>query len=1339
MSKASPGQTSSPPTRSPEQRAEAIPNGLDELNQEDFKRLSQSPLLSSVLSLEPAGVIRAMALSFIAFCTIGTIVVSDWPLQTLLMYLLLVVGGTAVFFVTGNNGHLPPLVELGAVALETVLLIASVLVAGLNNSMFFSLLPLYVVVGHIQVRFRMRYALPLSGLIWLILVICIYSSESSGVRTNFVIIALMLTLPLIFTTMTARFMVRESRQHARLVQTLAELQRSEERYRQVTDRANDAIYILDGSGRFSFVNPKMSELSGYAAEELIGKHFTSVLSAQSRTLARERLRNSPARDQNTPDDVVQLELVRRDGAKVTIEVNTSLFTESEIREGQTFATPGRGWVGVARDVTEQQRMRAQMVRRNRDLTALNAVISTATQSLELDKTLNDTVTTLVDVLGADVAGITLIEDETRLLKVGAYKGASDMVVRAVSPGNLKEGEGLTGEVAATGQPMLIGDMTTDQRVTISTVREMGLKAFAAAPIKTRDRILGVLSLISHEENAFTQDDLDLLVSIGNGLAVAIENARLYGTSLNQVRELTCLAEIASAINLSEAQSETLDKIAEIIGNNLGYRGCAIYLVDPEQHMLQGFGTHKLSEKFVKTINEAVTMRDDKHEIEKWPLFQALHSTTPVVTPVSKYWLEGRMNTSLVEVFQTESQQAGWNTVISVPLRLQGQNVGVIGCYSAEKTPPPDSELRLLTTIANQTSLAVQNARLYREQHRRAEQLRAVAELGRKIGSILSVDELLPFITRLLQQTFDYYSVCIFLIDPQDPRSLLLKAFTSWHQDTQVGLRLYMGNQGVIPWVGEHGEPAVLPDVSKDPRYLEYADAGVVRSELTVPIRSGARVVGVLDIASTIPNGFDEVDLATMQAMAEQVSIALDNARLYTELNRIVMQLKSANIELEEATRHKSEFLANMSHELRTPLNAIIGFSELLQDKVFGLLNEKQDRYVNNILVSGRHLLALVNDVLDLAKVEAGRMELHPEDFNPDDAIRDVEAIVNGIATKKKLTISNKFEANLKALRADKSKFKQIMYNLLSNAVKFTLEGGSITVLERLIEKPNNKGGIGAFIEIAVQDTGIGIRKEDQGQIFEEFRQVESSYSRQYQGTGLGLALSRRLIELHGGQVWVESELGQGSTFTFTLPLEMVEVSPSNLGLTPSDPIDRLLEAHAQTRLEKQVAQEVERVAGRSETDFLAPPEISADEKENLEAVATGSVVVVVEDDDNFAELLGLYLSSGGYRMERIRKGDEVLPYLEQMTRLPLLITMDVLLPNKNGWDVLRDLKAQPHLKHIPVMIISLMNNPDLSQRLGATTSLVKPIKKDEFLAAIQRLEAELKEQGLGVEVKGNAK
>lgn len=253
-----------------------------------------------------------------------------------------------------------------------------------------------------------------------------------------------------------------------------------------------------------------------------------------------------------------------------------------------------------------------------------------------------------------------------------------------------------------------------------------------------------------------------------------------------------------------------------------------------------------------------------------------------------------------------------------------------------------------------------------------------------------------------------------------------------------------------------------------------------------------------------------------------------------EQARVNAQLEQTNLQLERANLHKSQFLANMSHELRTPLNAIIGFSEVMQDQVFGSLNEKQTRYVNNILTSGRHLLALVNDVLDLSKVEAGKMELHWEEFSVPSAVYEVQTQLSTLAEQKNLQVIYEVDENLDRILADRARFRQILFNLLSNAIKFTPQGGRISITGSV--QPDEKCENCRAALFRVVDTGIGISAENLTYIFESFRQVDNSYSRQYQGTGLGLALTQKLVEMHGGKIWVESEPGVGSTFSFTIPL-----------------------------------------------------------------------------------------------------------------------------------------------------------------------------------------------------------
>ena len=280
-------------------------------------------------------------------------------------------------------------------------------------------------------------------------------------------------------------------------------------------------------------------------------------------------------------------------------------------------------------------------------------------------------------------------------------------------------------------------------------------------------------------------------------------------------------------------------------------------------------------------------------------------------------------------------------------------------------------------------------------------------------------------------------------------------------------------------------------------------------------------MGALTVWRKEAGNFSAEVVNLLQTFATQSALAIQNARLFREIEEKSGQIEAAN-------RHKSEFLANMSHELRTPLTAVIGFSEVLSQKVFGELNDKQNEYMDDIISSGRHLLSLINDILDLSKVEAGRMELDLTKFDLSNAIDNALILMRERAARHGITLRHKVDERLGEVLGDERKFKQILLNLLSNAVKFTPEGGRIDVDARLSNES---------VEISVSDTGIGIAPENQETIFEEFRQVGADASKKREGTGLGLTLTKKFVELHGGSIRVESAVGRGSTFTFTLPLK----------------------------------------------------------------------------------------------------------------------------------------------------------------------------------------------------------
>ncbi len=397
-----------------------------------------------------------------------------------------------------------------------------------------------------------------------------------------------------------------------------------------------------------------------------------------------------------------------------------------------------------------------------------------------------------------------------------------------------------------------------------------------------------------------------------------------------------------------------------------------------------------------------------------------------------------------------------------------------------------------------------------------------------------------------------------------------------------------------------------------------------------------------------------------------------------ELFKKKQELELANTELLEANKMKSQFLANVSHELRTPLNSIIGFSELLQEKTFGELNERQLQYVEYVHSSGRHLLQLINNILDLSRIEAGRMEFNPEDFPITEVLGEVLGIVKPLAHKRNITVESKTVPASPKLRADKAKFKQVMMNLLSNAIKFNVEGGKVTVDWEIVEEPDGMK-MERFVVFRIADTGIGIKEEDKGRLFKEFEQIDSSITREYGGTGLGLVITKRLVELHKGSIWVGSVYDKGSVFYVKLP-------------QGTDEIDLPVFANP-----VYVPQYLPHESGQEDR----------------------RLVLISSESADINHLLEIYLAGLPYDVFTASDGVDLLRKAQEQK--PFVIIMGVAIPKKDGWEVLKELKANTETVDIPVVIISSTDNKDLGYAFGAMEYLEKPINKESLLNVLERL------------------
>ena len=562
--------------------------------------------------------------------------------------------------------------------------------------------------------------------------------------------------------------------------------------------------------------------------------------------------------------------------------------------------------------------------------------------------------------------------------------------------------------------------------------------------------------------------------------------------------------------------------------------------------------------------------------------------------------------------------------------------------------------------------------------RKVDETRTLYEISQEVTAQVAFEPTLRLIVERARRLLEADECLLALHQGGDSDTFTMQAYAGTVTEALAGLRFKSG-EGLSGRVVASGQPLVVGDYLvefSDSPFIDAIQEAGVRSVLAVPLKGRGRVIGVLNVQSRVPHKFGEEDRQLLSALADQAAIAIENARLYEQVRRHAddleakveartRELQAANQQLEAASRHKSEFLANMSHELRTPLNAIIGFTRLVMRRSKDVLAERQYENLDKILISADHLLELINDILDLSKIEAGRMEVRAVSVQiealVDECLRTVEPMVRS----EHLRLVKSVDADLPALVTDEGKLKQILINLLSNAVKFT-EAGTVSVAAR-----HQHGRMA----ISVADTGIGIPPDALELIFEEFRQVDSSSTRKYGGTGLGLSISRHFARLLGGDITVASTMGVGSTFTITIPSVY----------RPAIPVAHVAEPSG---------------ARSSRGD-------------------DGRVVLAIDDDPDVIYLLRENLAEAGYRVLGALSGAEGLQKARE--HKPFAITLDITMPQKDGWEVLHELKADPLTKDIPVIVVSIVDNKDLGYRLGAFDYLLKPLDRDAMAAALSRI------------------
>ncbi len=777
------------------------------------------------------------------------------------------------------------------------------------------------------------------------------------------------------------------------------------------------------------------------------------------------------------------------------------------------------------------------------------------------------------------------------------------------------------------------------------LKRNNIRSLAMLPLWAGKHQLGAILMLSEERHHFSGLEIRSYPPLVDQMATSVENARLFQQTQEALAESEQLYKIASGIAQAASTEELITLIAETVLPENAERVSVSEVInneegEPIEIVLVGF--HDRQQKY-----QRMGMRIS-------------HQSLPVIRNMTQDALviDNMATTPLVDdVSRRTFLRLDIISGITIPLRSAGRLVGLLTISSHQPTSFSKDDVHILQVAGAGIAVALEKQRLLQEAQRRALELQAAAEIARDTTSTLALDALLARIVNLVCQRFNYEHASIFLLDESSNYAVVREATgEAGAQMKASGHRHAVGSRSIIGTVMATGEPVIVNDVFNSLIHVPNPLLPNTRSEIGLPLRIGDRVMGALDIQSNHQNAFAPNDVAVLQILADQIAVAIDNAQAY-ELTQKAIR------DMQEVDRLKSQFLANMSHELRTPLNSIIGFSRVILKGIDGPINEIQTQDLTAIYNSGQHLLNLINDILDLSKIEAGKMELSFADVDLNDLVNSVLSTAIGLVKDKPIKLQHNLPVNLPLIYADPTRVRQVLLNLISNAAKFT-EEGSITVELSTVTSPDNR----PEVMVAVVDTGAGIAPEDTVKLFQPFSQVDDSPTRKTGGTGLGLSICRSFIEMHGGRIGLlRSEVGVGSTFFFTLPIPVKEIP-------------------------------------------IPAPETASDEK---------AVILSIDDDAQVISLYQRYLSPHGYSVIPLTDPKQAVEEARKLK--PMAITLDIMMPEKDGWSVLHDLKNDPETRQIPVIICSILEQEEKGFSLGASDYLTKPFLHEDLIAAISRL------------------
>lgn len=1022
----------------------------------------------------------------------------------------------------------------------------------------------------------------------------------------------------------------------------------------------------------------------------------------------------------------------------------------------------RLYQAMQHELAERKRAEEEILLRNRELALLNEIITASVAGLEQEAILETTCRALAKAFDLpQVIAFLLNEEKTGAVVVAEYR--ADYQPTALHATFPVQRNSMFQYLLTHLAPLAVEDARNDQQM--EPIRDflnrLGVASVLLVPVCINEEVIGGLGVLAVTLRRFLALELSLAWNVADQVAGSLARQRMVQTHKHLITAVEQSAEsvvIADTDGLIIYVNPAFEKVsgyssAEAIGQELcwlksGQQDKAFYhdlwLTISSGQTWRGRIVNKKKDGSLFTeevtispvrneagiiVNYVAVKRDVTRELELEKQYQRVVSSISDHIYMTEVTADGRyLNRYLSPVEKLtgypqekfEDWQFWPSTVIhpddrsfaagqaarlaagqdgEIEYRLVRADGKIIWVRDSARVEVEGSSKIIFGVVSDITGRKQAEETL----KQRAVQLALLNDIGGQIAAVLDLDGLLDRAAHLVQQTFDYHHVALFLLSGD----LKLRAVAGAYRDKFPPGHTQKLNEGINGWVARNGERVVCNDVSREPRFISLISGGeVTRSELCLPIKAAGHVVGVLDIQSPRLNAFTENEVVAMEMFTHQIAVAIENARLYEavqqELNERTRaeaalaaeraslarrvqertaELSIANAELAQAARLKDEFLANMSHELRTPLNTILGMAEVLRLNVYGPLTEEQVKALGYIEESGKHLLALINDILDLSKIEAGKLDLQIGVVHVPDVCQASLLFIRQIAQKKEITISSRLDEAVKSVQADERRLKQILVNLLTNAVKFTPQGGQVGL--EVTGDPSE-----GVVHFVVWDTGIGISSEDMKWLFKPFVQIDSSLARQHEGTGLGLSLVYRLAKIHGGSVKLESDgvPGHGSRFTVSLPWRQPEIQETDAGPTLID----------------------------------IPPGPPAILDAGTPGADSDPLILLAEDNETTIILLRDFLGMNGYRVTVARNGEEAIE--RAGVERPHLILMDIQMPGMDGLEAIRRIRTDVALAGIPIVALTALAMPgdrERCQQAGAVEYLSKPVRFSRLVEVIQ--------------------